>query len=639
MINSKNMGLCLLLLFLSVSIQAAQNEPKFKWLSASKSQTRDVASVYLKSGELGDKSVQVSRSIEINIDGDNVTERVRAVWYFPDEVAVDAYGNEVIYWDQEIESLTILDAGVIDALGSYTRFQESNLRVQDSDSYNTFTDQKKVILPLSGVSKQSVSVVEYKKEYSLKRLESNWSFSSYPVGLEDTLDFSFFVDSNSVELSWHSSDDRLDCSSKGNTLSCVAKNLKSYKSDTGIIWRDFMAQIYVSELNDWEQVVQRSLNAFKSSMTAQTSLDSLLAELTESSESIEQKIEKIHQFVARDVRYISMSELGHRITPHSFDSVVENRFGDCKDKSASLVLMLNALGIDAYPVLVSTKRSNAERLVVPSGGYFDHMIVCFTLDGKTYCIDATDANTHYTAIPNWIQGRVALDLRSGSKPYSLVSDEIKWQTLFKNELVFDENANQTELRSLYYLRGYAGSVRNSLRSKDNEQRHEWALSNYQDNVSNTVKPKFTFEFVDSMGPELLVTSKVNYEPFVSIDKDLEYVERDHWLRYELRSSKIETEHYDTVFEGLKSTSETLIDLGPSWSLSKPPANLTLEGRFGSMVRENQKRSKKNLWVSTSVLIPRQVIHNEDIKAFNDFIDLLVRESTLNTLGKLNDIKQ
>ncbi len=93
--------------------------------------------------------------------------------------------------------------------------------------------------------------------------------------------------------------------------------------------------------------------------------------------------------VQDDVRYFSASlgENSHR--PKVPARTWADRAGDCKDKTALLVAILQRLGFDAKPALVSSSGRNSLRDALPGHDVFDHAIVRLSLDGRTWWLDGT----------------------------------------------------------------------------------------------------------------------------------------------------------------------------------------------------------------------------------------------------------
>ena len=78
-------------------------------------------------------------------------------------------------------------------------------------------------------------------------------------------------------------------------------------------------------------------------------------ELTAGKTSDADKIRSIYDFVSSHLRYIGVDLGVGRYTPHSAEEVLANRYGDCKDKHTLFAALLAAVGIDAYPALISTE--------------------------------------------------------------------------------------------------------------------------------------------------------------------------------------------------------------------------------------------------------------------------------------------
>lgn len=103
----------------------------------------------------------------------------------------------------------------------------------------------------------------------------------------------------------------------------------------------------------------------------------------------EAAIEQALAFVQDKVRYFGV-ELGvNSHMPSQPGDTFDRRYGDCKDKAVLLTAILNAMGYQAHPALVSMTYNRAIADWLPSPGDFDHVIVQLQHDGRTYWIDAT----------------------------------------------------------------------------------------------------------------------------------------------------------------------------------------------------------------------------------------------------------
>ncbi|HEY0149301.1 MAG TPA: DUF3857 domain-containing protein [Allosphingosinicella sp.] len=91
------------------------------------------------------------------------------------------------------------------------------------------------------------------------------------------------------------------------------------------------------------------------------------------------------------IRYVAygMGEAG--FIPATADQTWSRKFGDCKGKTAVLLAMLSALGIEAEPVAVSSTLGNGLNEMLPLVRAFDHVLVRATIDGRSYWLDGTRA--------------------------------------------------------------------------------------------------------------------------------------------------------------------------------------------------------------------------------------------------------
>jgi hypothetical protein len=101
------------------------------------------------------------------------------------------------------------------------------------------------------------------------------------------------------------------------------------------------------------------------------------------------RVERALRLVQDDIRYLSVNtELGGQV-PANPGTVLQRRFGDCKDKVFLLVHLLRRLGVSARPVLVHSHFRHHVEQFLPTPGVFNHAIIEYELAGERRWIDAT----------------------------------------------------------------------------------------------------------------------------------------------------------------------------------------------------------------------------------------------------------
>jgi tetratricopeptide (TPR) repeat protein/transglutaminase-like putative cysteine protease len=131
-----------------------------------------------------------------------------------------------------------------------------------------------------------------------------------------------------------------------------------------------------------------------------------VATLTAGKSTPDEKARAIYGYVSAQVRYIGVAFGVGRFQPHEAGDVLNNQYGDCKDKSTLLISMLSAAGITADPVLIGAGVTfNAD---LPSPGSFNHVITLAQIDGKPIWLDSTPEVSPYLLLSPIIRGKRAL---------------------------------------------------------------------------------------------------------------------------------------------------------------------------------------------------------------------------------------
>jgi transglutaminase-like putative cysteine protease/tetratricopeptide (TPR) repeat protein len=139
--------------------------------------------------------------------------------------------------------------------------------------------------------------------------------------------------------------------------------------------------VQLTTFTDWKQVAQWYAKLQGERVTVDDSVRKKAAELTKGADTPTEKAVRLYDFVARKVRYVSISLGIGRYQPHSASDVLQNGYGDCKDKHTLFSALLRAEGIQSYPVLIDSSRKLD--VDVPSPAQFDHVITAARLGTGT----------------------------------------------------------------------------------------------------------------------------------------------------------------------------------------------------------------------------------------------------------------
>lgn len=137
--------------------------------------------------------------------------------------------------------------------------------------------------------------------------------------------------------------------------------------------------VELSTFQSWDEVGRWYGNLQHDRVQPSPAVRAKAEELTKGLTDDDAKIRALYKFVSGQFRYIGVAFGIGRYQPHSADDILSNQYGDCKDKHTLLASLLQAVGIQAYPALISS--SHAIDPDVPSPGQFDHVIT-FVPRGK-----------------------------------------------------------------------------------------------------------------------------------------------------------------------------------------------------------------------------------------------------------------
>ena len=207
---------------------------------------------------------------------------------------------------------------------------------------------------------------------------------------------------------------------EGRRLRAITHEPSTPSDYTAFRWLQF------SEFTGWNDVVAWADHLFQVSDTGNEEftriVDRLRALGTE-----EERATAALEFVQSEIRYfsISLGESSHR--PAQPSTVLQRRYGDCKDKTLLLMSLLRALGIESRPALLKLGGGRWLAKALPSPDAFDHVIVRATVGDQGHYLDPTRMGQHgrLGRMGQVHEGVMALTVADGSQaPASIDSPNV-----------------------------------------------------------------------------------------------------------------------------------------------------------------------------------------------------------------------
>lgn len=161
-----------------------------------------------------------------------------------------------------------------------------------------------------------------------------------------------------------------------------------------------------SSLESWDDVYTWYKELAKDRYHSDHAIQTVVDQLTEGIPITDDKIRAVYNFVASKIRYVGI-ELGQSAYQPSFATdVMNNLYGDCKDKTTLLIAMLDLVGVKAFPVMLNPSPHERIDTDLPSLGQFSHMITAIPQSNGGYTwLDATSNTCSFGDLPDVNQGR------------------------------------------------------------------------------------------------------------------------------------------------------------------------------------------------------------------------------------------
>jgi Flp pilus assembly protein TadD/transglutaminase-like putative cysteine protease len=137
----------------------------------------------------------------------------------------------------------------------------------------------------------------------------------------------------------------------------------------------------------WAQVAGWYANLAKGRSDPTPEIRAKTQELIQGRATELDKIAALYDYVAKNIRYVSLSFGLGRYQPHSAADVFNNQYGDCKDKHTLLAAMLQATNIPSDAVLIPFSHKLDTNIPAPS--QFDHMITAVPIGDELIWMDST----------------------------------------------------------------------------------------------------------------------------------------------------------------------------------------------------------------------------------------------------------
>jgi hypothetical protein len=320
------------------------------------------------------------------------------------------FGDFDIEYSPPFEDISFLDCEVLKPDGKLERLDPDAIREGRESALGDYQAGHRKFFSLPGVVPGAVLHVRYRTQW--KQFPMPHVSLEIPIGEESPALESSIEVSVPKESAFHyefdhiaAPDPEVKQSSYGTTYAWRLEHVPPHEREILAAPHD-QPRLLLSTFADWPQFAEWYGRISKLTDAVTPEISAKAAELTREAGGDRAKVLAVYNFVT-GLRYVAVPLGVNSFRPHAAANVLQNQFGDCKDKANLFNTLLHCLKIDAHLVLVPRFRQARDGL---PGLAFNHAISRVTLGTQTLWVDTTDDTCRFGLLPPGDPGRKVLVL-------------------------------------------------------------------------------------------------------------------------------------------------------------------------------------------------------------------------------------
>jgi len=210
----------------------------------------------------------------------------------------------------------------------------------------------------------------------------------------------------------------------------IKKDIPAFKDESfitsindNIIRLDFQLANYINSfgvkveiMTTWPNMIKKLLDSESIGgylKDCQDQAEKIVDTMNIESKPTIEKAEKIERFVKDNLKWDGSNT---KFSSGKIKEVFKSRQGNSADINLFLIGMLRAKGIEANPLLISTRGYGKIKVDYPFENSFNYLLVDAVIDGQHIILDATDPLSGFGMIPTRCLNDVGLVLKKGDEP-------------------------------------------------------------------------------------------------------------------------------------------------------------------------------------------------------------------------------
>ncbi len=276
---------------------------------------------------------------------------------------VKRHGERKLYYNSKLETLEILEAYTQQPDGTRVDVDADKIRTQDGDGSAIFSDDKVRVIIYPKVEIGSLLVLKAQSVQITPVFPGHFTWSRY-FNPHHHYESATIILTHEPGIRLQFDADRVqggrlpaqpgDAPGMGR-YRFTYRQMQAHPGETGrVALSDFAPHIALSSFADYGAFAQ-AYHARAKPMAAVTPAIAKLAQaLTAGATDERDKVRRLYNWVSRNIRYVAVYAGAGGWIPHEAASVLENRYGDCKDHVTLLEALLHAVGVHSTTAMINS---------------------------------------------------------------------------------------------------------------------------------------------------------------------------------------------------------------------------------------------------------------------------------------------
>lgn len=403
-------------------------------------------------------------------------------------------------------------------------------------------------------------------------------------------------------------------------LSWQLKNLPEIKEESAMPGKsEVSVYLHLSTFKKWNDVISFYQNLINDQWKASDLVKKKVLEITEKEPGEFGKIQSLYRFVSREIRYVGLQFGIHSFKPYTANQIFERKFGDCKDQSLLLGVMLEEIGVKSNLALLRTRSLGKVEEFPPSLEIFDHAIL-YLPDYDLY-LDPTEVFSGSFDLPPEDQGANVLNITDITDALSSTPSFPSSFNVLNGNYIFDlhENGGAELKGKIEYIGLLNLNFRKIFESEEKRREELWKQL-------AEIFPKIQIKDADFINlRDVELPCKIEFSADISgfvkksEEKVFNFIIFPFYKEIQLLFPPEKEREYDVIIKyPFEIRSEVQYSIPLNFEISNLPSSIRLKTDFGwfEMV---VRYAKPQILVGVKFAITRDRIKKDEYEIFRRFI--------------------